>query len=85
MTTGRIGRRELLGGSLLLGAATAVPGLHVAAADLKGEISVAYSATYVFGVDAQAVEWWNSIKQQFEENTRVPPSNCYRWTAPTST
>ncbi|HEY6432263.1 MAG TPA: extracellular solute-binding protein [Acetobacteraceae bacterium] len=66
MTTGRIGRRELLGGSLLLGAATAVPGLHVAAADLKGEISVAYSATYVFGVDAQAVEWWNSIKQQFE-------------------
>lgn len=47
-------------------ASTAVPGRRAAAQDLKGEISVAYSATYVFGVDDEAVQWWNSIKQQFE-------------------
>ncbi len=41
------------------------PGVR-AAEDLKGEISVAYSAGYVFGVDAEAAQWWNNIKQQFD-------------------
>lgn len=36
------------------------------AANMKGEISVAYSATYVFDNDPDAVTWWNGIKQQFE-------------------
>jgi multiple sugar transport system substrate-binding protein len=50
----------------------AITGSRVMAAadDLKGEISVAYSATYVFGVDAEATQWWNSIKQEFE--TKYP-------------
>ncbi len=34
--------------------------------NLKGEISVAYSATYVFDNDPDAVAWWNNIKQEFE-------------------
>jgi multiple sugar transport system substrate-binding protein len=66
MTHGTIGRRGLLGGGLLAGAAAAALRRPARAQDQKGEISVAYSASYVFGVDADAVQWWASIKQQFE-------------------
>jgi hypothetical protein len=66
MTYGTIGRRGLLGGGLLVGAAAAALRSAAHAEDQKGEISVAYSASYVFGVDADAVQWWASIKQQFE-------------------
>jgi len=33
--------------------------------DMTGEITVAYSTTYVFDSDDTSVIWWNKVKKEF--------------------